>query len=54
MVVINAILTPRMREANPDKPYRTFTSAEQIAEAIAFVLTDAAAKMTGARLSVHP
>ena len=54
IVVVNAILTPRMREQNPDKEYRTFTSAEQIAEAIAFVCSDAAAKMNGKRLSLHP
>ena len=35
IVVINAILTPRMREENPDKEFPTFTSAEDIAEAIA-------------------
>ena len=54
IIVVNAILTPRMREENPDKPFRTFTSAEQIAEAIAFVCSDAAAKMNGQRLSLHP
>jgi NAD(P)-dependent dehydrogenase (short-subunit alcohol dehydrogenase family) len=54
IIVVNAILTPRMREQNPDKEYRTFTSAEQIAEAIAFVCSDAAAKMNGKRLSLHP
>ena len=54
IIVVNAILTPRMREENPDKPFRTFTSAEQIAEAIAFVCSDAAAKMNGKRLSLHP
>ncbi len=54
IVVVNAILTPQMREANPDKPYRTFTPAEQIAEAIAFVCSDAAAKMNGKRLALHP
>ncbi len=54
IVVVNAILTPRMRDENPDKEYRTFTSAEQIAEAIAFVCSDAAAKMNGKRLSLHP
>ena len=54
IIVVNAILTPRMREDNPDKEYRTFTSAEQIAEAIAFVCSDAAAKMNGKRLSLHP
>jgi NAD(P)-dependent dehydrogenase (short-subunit alcohol dehydrogenase family) len=54
IIVVNAILTPRMREENPDKPFPTFTSAEQIAEAIAFVCSDAAAKMNGKRLSLHP
>jgi NADP-dependent 3-hydroxy acid dehydrogenase YdfG len=54
IIVVNAILTPPMREENPDKEYRTFTSAEQIAEAIAFVCSDAAAKMNGKRLSLHP
>jgi NAD(P)-dependent dehydrogenase (short-subunit alcohol dehydrogenase family) len=54
IIVVNAILTPRMRAENPDKEYRTFTSAEQIAGAIAFVCSDAAAKMNGKRLSLHP
>jgi NAD(P)-dependent dehydrogenase (short-subunit alcohol dehydrogenase family) len=54
VLVVNAILTPQMREANPDKPYRTFTSAEDIAEAIAFLCSDAAAKMNGKRLALHP
>jgi NAD(P)-dependent dehydrogenase (short-subunit alcohol dehydrogenase family) len=54
VIVVNAILTPRMREENPDKEYRTFTSAEEIADAIAFVCSDAAAKMNGQRLSLHP
>ena len=54
IIVVNAILTPRMREEEPDKPFRSFTSAEQIADAIAFVCSDAAAKMNGKRLSLHP
>jgi NAD(P)-dependent dehydrogenase (short-subunit alcohol dehydrogenase family) len=54
IVVVNAILTPQMREANPDNPYRTFTSAEDIAEAIAFLCSDAGAKMNGKRLALHP
>ena len=54
MIVVNAILTPQMREENPDKEYPTFTTVEQIAEAICFLCSDAAAKMNGQRLSLHP
>jgi NAD(P)-dependent dehydrogenase (short-subunit alcohol dehydrogenase family) len=54
IVVVNAILTPQMREENPDKPFKTFTSVEDIAEAIAYLLSDAAAKMNGARIELHP
>ncbi len=54
VVVVNAILTPGMRERNPDKEYRTFTPAEDIAEALAFLCSDAATKMNGQRLSLHP
>jgi NAD(P)-dependent dehydrogenase (short-subunit alcohol dehydrogenase family) len=54
VVVVNAILTPQMRAENPDKAFRTFTPAEHIAEAIAFLLSDAGAKMNGQRLSLHP
>ncbi|HEY3190470.1 MAG TPA: SDR family oxidoreductase [Solirubrobacteraceae bacterium] len=54
IVVVNAILTPQMRAENPDKEYPTFTSAEDIAEAIAFVFSDAAAKMNGKRLALYP
>ncbi len=53
IIVVNAILTPQMREENPDKPFRTFTSAEDIAEAIAYLISDAAAKMNRQRLELH-
>ena len=53
IVVVNAIVTPQMRAENPDKEYRTFTDASQIAEAIAFLLSDGASKMNGQRLSLH-
>ena len=54
IVVVNAILTPQMRDANPEKPYRTFTAAEEIAEAIAFLCSDSAVKMNGKRLELYP
>jgi NAD(P)-dependent dehydrogenase (short-subunit alcohol dehydrogenase family) len=53
ILVVNAILTPRMREESPDKEFRTFTSAEDLAAAIAFVLSDSAAKMNGQRVRLH-
>ena len=54
IIVVNAIITPAMRAESPDKEYPTFTSAEDIADAIAFVCSDSAAKMNGQRLSLHP
>ena len=53
IVVVDAIVTPEMRAKNPDKEYRTFTDASQIAEAIAFLLGDGGSKMNGQRLSLH-
>ena len=50
IVVIDALLTPRMREENPGKEFATFTPAEHVAEAIAFLCSDAAAEMNGQRL----
>ena len=50
IVVVDAILTPRMREESPGEDFPTFTTAEQIAEAIAFLCSDAAEKMNGQRL----
>jgi NAD(P)-dependent dehydrogenase (short-subunit alcohol dehydrogenase family) len=54
VVVINAILTPAMREAHPRKEYPGFTPADAIAEALLFICSDAAARMNGQRLSLHP
>jgi len=53
IVVVEAILTPRMRMENPDNDYPSFTPAEHIAEATAFLLSEAAEKMNGQRLSLH-
>lgn len=54
VVVINAILTQAMREKNPDKAYPTFTPAEQIADALLYLCSDAAGRMNGQRLELHP
>lgn len=50
ILVVDAILTPRMREEEPDKEFPTFTPAADIAAAIAFLCSDAAEKMNGQRL----
>jgi len=52
IVVVDAILTPRMREENPGKEFPTFTPTEHIADAIAWLCSDAAAEMNGARLAL--
>ncbi len=52
IVVVDAILTPQMREENPGKEFPTFTPAEHIAEAIAFLCSDAAGEMNGQRLAL--
>jgi NAD(P)-dependent dehydrogenase (short-subunit alcohol dehydrogenase family) len=49
IVVIDALLTPRMRAENPGKDFPTFTPAEHVAEAIAFICSDAGEKMNGQR-----
>jgi len=52
IIVVEAILTPRMREENPDEEYPTFTPAEDLAEAIAYLCSDAAKKMNGQRFAL--
>jgi NAD(P)-dependent dehydrogenase (short-subunit alcohol dehydrogenase family) len=54
IVVVDAILTPRMREESPEEAFPTFTPAEHIAEAIAFLCSDASEKMNGQRLALTP
>ncbi|MGE5527232.1 MAG: SDR family NAD(P)-dependent oxidoreductase, partial [Methanosarcina sp.] len=50
IIVVEAILTPRMREEEPAKDFPTFTPAEDVAAAIGFLCSDAAKKMNGQRL----
>ena len=53
IIVVGSILTPQMREESPDKDFSTFTPAEEIAEAIAYLCSDAAATMNGQRLTLR-
>ena len=54
IVVVNAIVTPKMREENPDKAYKTLTPAEDIAEACVFICSDSGSRMNGKRLPLYP
>jgi NAD(P)-dependent dehydrogenase (short-subunit alcohol dehydrogenase family) len=53
LVVVGSILTPAMREESPDKDFSTFTPAEEIAEAIAYLCSDDAASMNGQRVTLR-
>jgi NAD(P)-dependent dehydrogenase (short-subunit alcohol dehydrogenase family) len=50
IIVVEAILTQRMRDESPGEDFATFTPAEHIADAIAFLCSDAAAEINGQRL----
>jgi NAD(P)-dependent dehydrogenase (short-subunit alcohol dehydrogenase family) len=52
VIVVDAILTPRMREESPEEAFPAFTPAEHIAEAIGFLCSSAAEKMNGQRLAL--
>jgi NAD(P)-dependent dehydrogenase (short-subunit alcohol dehydrogenase family) len=54
IIRVNAIVTPQMRAANPEKPYKTFTDAGDIAEAVVWACSDAARAFQGRRLALHP
>jgi NAD(P)-dependent dehydrogenase (short-subunit alcohol dehydrogenase family) len=54
IIVVNAIETPRIREESPGEDRPSFTPAEDLAEAIAFLCSDSAARMNGQRLALHP
>ncbi len=53
IVVVGSILTPALREESPEKVFSTFTPAVEIAEAIAYLCSDAAASMNGQRLTLR-
>jgi NAD(P)-dependent dehydrogenase (short-subunit alcohol dehydrogenase family) len=54
IIAVGAILTDAMRAESPDKAFATFTPAEDIAAAIAFICSPHAARMNGKRLALHP
>jgi NAD(P)-dependent dehydrogenase (short-subunit alcohol dehydrogenase family) len=53
VVVVGAILTPQMRAESPDKDFSTFTPAEEIADAVAYLCSDAPASMNGQRVTLR-
>ena len=53
VVVVGAIVTPQMRAESPDKDFSTFTPAEEIAAAIAYLCSDAASSMNGQRVTLR-
>jgi NAD(P)-dependent dehydrogenase (short-subunit alcohol dehydrogenase family) len=50
IVVVEAILTPKMREESPGQDFPNFTPAEHVAAGIAFLCSQAAAETNGQRL----
>jgi NAD(P)-dependent dehydrogenase (short-subunit alcohol dehydrogenase family) len=53
LVVVPAILTPATRAKDPDKDWGAFVPAEQIADTLLHVSSDAAAKMNGQRIRLY-
>jgi len=53
IIVVGPIVTPAMRAESPDQDFATFTPAEEIAEAIAYLCSDAAASMNGQRVTLR-
>jgi NAD(P)-dependent dehydrogenase (short-subunit alcohol dehydrogenase family) len=53
VVVVGSIVTPEMRAESPDKDFSRATPAQSIADAIAYLLSDAAAPMNGQRLTLR-
>jgi len=52
IIVVDAILTRKMKEENPAGDFSAFTPAEHVAAGIAFLCSEAAGEMSGQRLSL--
>lgn len=50
VIVINALVTPAMREAEPGNEFRSHTDAGEIADTIVWLCSDAARKANGRRI----
>jgi NADP-dependent 3-hydroxy acid dehydrogenase YdfG len=53
IVVVPAIVTPAMREAEPERTWRDAVAAEDIASALIYLATEAAATMNGQRVRLY-
>lgn len=53
IVVVKGILTPALRAELPEERQRELTPAEDIAQALLFLCSEAGGKMNGQRLSLH-
>ena len=53
VVAINALVTPEQRTAEPDKSFKTFTDAEDIADTLVWLCSDAACKTNGQRITLY-
>lgn len=53
VVVVPAILTPAMREKDPDKDWGAYVPAEQIADALVYLASDAGTRMNGQRIRLY-
>ena len=52
-IVVPAIVTPAMQDKNPDKDWGAFVPAEQIAQTLVYLSSDAGAKMNGQRIRLY-
>jgi NAD(P)-dependent dehydrogenase (short-subunit alcohol dehydrogenase family) len=52
IVVVPALLTAAMREASPDRTWRTFVDVADLADTLVHLTTDAASRMNGQRINL--
>ncbi len=52
-MAINALVTPEQRTKEPDKAFKTFTDAEDIADTLVWLCSDAGGKVNGQRIPLY-